>query len=80
MSTPPRAGSHFATSIAQYVIISKFDIVSSNIKGALNMAEPEPTSIDDEPTPPPPQNPDIARSGPPDEKGFDLSEERLQFD
>jgi hypothetical protein len=44
------------------VIISKFDIVSSNIEDGLNMAEAEPKSIDGEPTPPPPPNPtDIAR-------------------
>jgi hypothetical protein len=51
MSTPPRAGLHFATSIAQPVIISKFDIVSSNIEEVLNTAEAEPKAIDGEPTP-----------------------------
>jgi hypothetical protein len=34
----------------------------NNIKEELNMAEPEPRSIDDEPTPDPPLNPsDVAR-------------------
>jgi len=48
--------------IAQYEIISKFDIVSSNIGEVLNMAEAEPKAIDGEPTPEPPLNPsDVAR-------------------
>jgi hypothetical protein len=42
MGAPPQSRSHVATSIAQQVIISKFDIVSSNIEEVLNMAEAEP--------------------------------------
>jgi hypothetical protein len=61
MRAPPRAVS-FAVSIAQCGIISKFDIVSSNIEEVLNMAEVEPKAIDGEPTPEPPLNAsDVAR-------------------